>query len=516
MSPDHEDRRRLQRAQRLALLFGSVALAALAALTLVLWDMGRDDVFVAPESVDDAAREAAIASMVADATGVWDSHVDPDVGRVLQPQLAGREYRGVTIHSNGYGMREAPFTWEKPAGTRRVILLGDSYVFGFGTAAEDRMGVFLQRFLAERAADQEGPLEVLHLAVSSWNIRAESAYLRRQVSRLAPDLVVHVVCGNDLDDCAGVRGFGGMARFSPQVRGRADGLVQLSHPRSAFGVSSGNHILYGIDAESRGRYRDAARDLGALARSVEDTGGRYLLLARWTRYLPLVPQQLAVELRPEQVAYVGDEFALEPRYWIEPGNAHWNRAGHEQIARLIYGLARERGLLPELGLAAWPAAAEAVTAIHTAGARTAARTADFAQRVRRLRIGSRLDVADVPLHAAQQVYAGWDGEGRLGPYASFMLAPEGGSQLRLSGAFLGRPELAGTRIEVFVEDRPVGELVVPADDGGASWTRTWALPAGVATSRAVNVRLQADDYVYDHPTAQRCVVAHLSSAAIVP
>ena len=69
----------------------------------------------------------------------------------------------------------------------RVVLLGDSFVFGYKTDQEDRLGVFLRRYLRERASDTAAEVECLHVAISSWNVQAECAYVRRQLGALRPE-----------------------------------------------------------------------------------------------------------------------------------------------------------------------------------------------------------------------------------------------------------------------------------------------------------------------------------------
>ena len=206
-----------------------------------------------------------------------------------------REFRGVPITSNEYGMREESYAIQKPAGTTRVVFVGDSFVFGYRAAAEDRLGVFLRNFLVQRGNSEE--IECLHLAASSWNILAGSSYVRRQLHLLRPDLVVHVVVANDLDDAKGARGFGALGAYSPQVRERAGGLVSQLSPPGLWPQRLQTYLMFGLDHESRERYSDAATEISTLAAAVEAQGGRYLMLAGWESFNPMVSRHLASALR---------------------------------------------------------------------------------------------------------------------------------------------------------------------------------------------------------------------------
>jgi len=124
---------------------------------------------------DPEVRRAAIAELVARGAGGWDSFPDPDVGRLLQQNLAGRMFEGFAVASDALGLREGPVAIPKPKGTTRIVLLGDSFVMGEGVEADDRLGVFLAKDLRERAAGSAGPIECLHFGLDTWNIVAETS-----------------------------------------------------------------------------------------------------------------------------------------------------------------------------------------------------------------------------------------------------------------------------------------------------------------------------------------------------
>jgi hypothetical protein len=108
------------------------------------------------------------------------------------------------IETNALGYRgPSPTTVEKPAGTRRVLVLGDSFVFGWGVPEEDSIPGQLRARLANPAA----PVEVVNAGYHAGAAPdAYYAYLRQEGMALAPDVVVLVVfTSNDIDDVGETR-----------------------------------------------------------------------------------------------------------------------------------------------------------------------------------------------------------------------------------------------------------------------------------------------------------------------
>src|SRR5262245_57024878 len=186
-----------------AVLLG-LSLALLFGCGLLLLERSRAP-SVARILADPALRRAALAEIVRTSRGGNDSHPDADVARVLVPGTTGNDGH-IDVQTNRFGMREREYVLPKPAGLVRVVVLGDSYVYGVNCPAEQRLGEFLERDLEARSAARAHEIEVLHLGVPSWDLISECSFLRRQLDQLRPDLVVQVTCINDLYDVCGVRG----------------------------------------------------------------------------------------------------------------------------------------------------------------------------------------------------------------------------------------------------------------------------------------------------------------------
>jgi hypothetical protein len=99
----------------------------------------------------------------------------------------------VTVKVNTLGMRGAERGPSKPPGTARILLLGDSFAFGWGVEQEETFGARLERLLKERV----GPIEVWSAAVPGWSTDQHYLYLRTRGLALNPDLVLLAEGEND-------------------------------------------------------------------------------------------------------------------------------------------------------------------------------------------------------------------------------------------------------------------------------------------------------------------------------
>lgn len=121
---------------------------------------------------------------------------DADLGWRPLPNLTKLgDYWGVTrpAKTNSHGWRDAEHTFEKPAGARRAVLLGDSFAFGLYVDDGDRLSDLLGK--------GEDHLEVVNMGVTAWGTDQELLALELEGFRYSPDLVILLVFPeNDLDD----------------------------------------------------------------------------------------------------------------------------------------------------------------------------------------------------------------------------------------------------------------------------------------------------------------------------
>ncbi len=511
-----EAMQQLRRAWRVAFVFAGLAIGALLCAGWLLLrpggSSGGGDANGGENTAlfDPQLRREALAELVARGQGVWDAHPDPAVARLLQPNLKARALEAITIDSNELGLREKSFALPKPAGTTRVVFLGDSFVMGYGVKAEDRVGVFLEQMLRDDAPGG-GPIECLHLGVNTWNVYSECAYLRRQLALLQPDLVVQIAIRNDLDDNPAARGMGALGMWSSRFPERADAFLYVEGPRFAFGTKENSWLLFGLDWESRHRFEEAGHEVGRLARAVEATGGKYLLFNSYSGLLATAQQHLGKELRPEQSVPFPSSFNKDERYRNSKSDAHWNRAGHEQVALFLHEVIRTRGLLPKRTLAERASAKAVVERLLPEAEREVTRPATLKGLLERRTIAPALDFRRIDDDAAAQVHGGVQKGGYLSAYASMILRCEGRTTLKVSGRGLGRAEIDGVTIDVYVDATKVGTM---QPKGTAPFSGTFSLPTELATQTFVSVRLQADDFAYVLPDLRACQVAVLDAVEL--
>ncbi len=96
--------------------------------------------------------------------------------------------------TNKHGQRDRERTLEKADGVRRILLLGDSVVEGYGLRASETIAHQLEDLFPDEST------EVLNFGVSAYCTRAEVELLEVKGLAFAPDIVVLVFVENDFDN----------------------------------------------------------------------------------------------------------------------------------------------------------------------------------------------------------------------------------------------------------------------------------------------------------------------------
>jgi hypothetical protein len=123
---------------------------------------------------------------------------NPVVGFTLQKNLRDVciYYPGqldYTISTNSRGFRGNE--WDLSPARKNVIVLGDSFAFGWGVQWQDTAGQIIERELRKK----DPSFQVINLAIPGYSITEVSAVMELYHPILRPAAIVYLFCPNDID-----------------------------------------------------------------------------------------------------------------------------------------------------------------------------------------------------------------------------------------------------------------------------------------------------------------------------
>lgn len=127
--------------------------------------------------------------LVASRRMVWEPHPEPGAGYTLMKPGSHYEWQGISVDINSHGLRGPDTLYTKPAGTFRILNLGDSVAMGWGARQVDTYGHQLEQLLNEQSGDNRH-YEVINAGVPGWNVENELAYLQAEGLKYEPDLIL--------------------------------------------------------------------------------------------------------------------------------------------------------------------------------------------------------------------------------------------------------------------------------------------------------------------------------------
>lgn len=92
------------------------------------------------------------------------------------------------IRTNSFGFRDGDHSFAKPNGTFRILVLGDSFTFGWGVEADRIYARLLQGRLLADCSNKA--LEIITAGTPAWGIEQELAWLKQEGLKFEPDLLI--------------------------------------------------------------------------------------------------------------------------------------------------------------------------------------------------------------------------------------------------------------------------------------------------------------------------------------
>lgn len=180
----------------------------------------------------------------------------PEISYELVPSHSAVGY-GERVTTNALGFRSP----ELPEGSRPLVLLGDSLVFGYGVEDDETVGAFLQPFVAP---------PVLSAGVSGYNIRQERALYAARLKALHPAALVLVFMSNDMDETYALDADGYLyhpsraGSYGERMRGDAGARGAFSLAYAKAWLQSKSVVVDFLEKTTKGlplRSRSAAADI---------------------------------------------------------------------------------------------------------------------------------------------------------------------------------------------------------------------------------------------------------------
>ncbi len=298
-----------------------------------------------PKWAPDAAR----------VTKFW--QYDPRYGWVHVPNARGKFSSfgfDATVTINWKGFRGPPLPYERTRNVSRIVLLGDSFAWGYGVNYSDTFAARLEQDLSH--------VEVVNLAVSGYSTDQQLLLYIDEGRRYKPDLVLVQVAANDITYNAETLAY--TIYGKPAFTAKDGGLVVINQP-----VAKTPWIKQAVVRIAWRSY--VLNQFFRYLQTFSQPGGQNVLLHDGT---PNITARLLLALREETekdgadllVVFVEDvtdgplfatflqqhnvEHVLLGQYLTHDDRSlhlrdgrHWNAAGHAIVARVLANRLRSSG-----------------------------------------------------------------------------------------------------------------------------------------------------------------------------
>ncbi|MFT5441610.1 MAG: lysophospholipase L1-like esterase [Myxococcota bacterium] len=268
---------------------------------------------------------------------------DETLGWRNPPNHKGRTF-GNPLWINAKGLRGRDRPYAKPVDTRRILVLGDSYTWGFDVGDDE---VFTE-VLEDRLAEEPRKTEVINTGVSGWGTDQEYLFFIEEGVRYQPDVVVlafYVL--NDFNENTVSQQHG---HYKPYFRDTNLTLAGVPVPKATETVEP--------EMTGTGAIEITVALIEGIKAECDKRDIEFVVMVFGTIFRPFDKQMLSyTEPFFEALAHVPglQYFNLDDRFvarkigrkQLVAGNrgAHWNAYGHSMAAEELHGYLREQGLV---------------------------------------------------------------------------------------------------------------------------------------------------------------------------
>ena len=266
---------------------------------------------------------------------------DPLIGHYHRPNRQAF-LMGVQFDTNSKGLRDREFSYEKPPGRLRIMMLGDLFTVGWGAKFDETFPKRIERMYADRGIQAEA----INTGVGNYNTIQEVEYYLREGYKYNPDIVVLNFTFNDAEPVPVSSPPPTILRICYScifVEGRIDLVLrELFVKKDWADYYLG---LYGDDGQAKG-WLDAKAYIAKLAAFTKAHGTKLLIASmpelhdvqhyRLQRITDLVHEAADENDVPfvDLLPYV--QRVPSPELWVTPPDPHPNGLAHKLFAEGIF------------------------------------------------------------------------------------------------------------------------------------------------------------------------------------
>ncbi|MFP6620367.1 MAG: SGNH/GDSL hydrolase family protein [Pirellulaceae bacterium] len=269
------------------------------------------------------------------------------------PNWTGTTF-GVPLSINSQGLRDREYSIAKPAGKNRILVLGDSYAWGYGVRNSQMFSEVLEdRFIHDVS------WQVINAAVSGWGTDQQFLFLEESGFDYQPDVVVvSFFFGNDFREISTSHQYAldkpvfidhklTLANV-PVPKPRKDGLNPL-YESTVHSFDLAITILKRMAAECEkrncrlvvlkfGTYLDPATRVQT--KNMIDTLAE--ISVQFSAALKLIPNLAYLDLDEQ---FSARDLTFEEIGIVPSRDYHWNANGHEAVASILATFLSNEGII---------------------------------------------------------------------------------------------------------------------------------------------------------------------------
>ena len=278
------------------------------------------------------------------------------------------------VRINENGLRDRPHSYEPQNNMQRILVLGDSFAWGYGVEESERFSQLLEESL---------DIEVINAGVSGYSTDQELLWYQREGIKYETDLVLLVVAGNDVGD--NEQQLVNTIYYKPKFVLENGQLVVTGYPvpktgpkgrliyslsqrsaltyflvqryfdlRSLYKKASVNSDQASSPAGGTGTEREPFKLTIALVDEMRDIAesrnAKFMIVATdrwWNSPSSETYEDFISALRAEGFLVLDVESlpGFDPEEMLIRDDGHWNPSGHEFVAEEIQALIEDRQLL---------------------------------------------------------------------------------------------------------------------------------------------------------------------------